>query len=253
MGAGHAHPLYLDRTSPVHRLPSEVKIVAMVTYTVIVVATPREHLWAFAAYAILLVPVAVLARVPPLWLAKRATIELPFILLAVILPFAGHGERVTWLGMSLSVEGLYGAFNIAAKGTLGVLASLLLAGTTPMRELLTGLDRLRCPHVIVQIATFMLRYIDVIAAEARRMHIARISRGYNPRFIWQVKALATSIGTLFIRAFERGERAYLAMVSRGYTGRIPTPDRVPATIRQWFAAASLPIAAAIVAGAALVT
>jgi len=143
MGAGHAHPLYLDRASPLHRLPPEVKIAAMVAFTIVVVATPRHHLWAFGAYALLLVPVAVLGRVPALWLLKRATIELPFVLLAVVLPFAGGGERVTWLGMSLSVDGLYGAWNIVAKGTLGVLASLLLAATTPMRDLINGLDRLR--------------------------------------------------------------------------------------------------------------
>jgi cobalt/nickel transport system permease protein len=247
VGAGHAHPLFLDRPSPIYRIPSEVKIVAMVAYTVVVVITPREHLWAFGAYLLLLVPVVVAARVPPLWLLKRATIELPFVLLAVVLPVLGRGERVTWLGLSLSVDGLYGAWNIVAKGTLGVLASLLLAATTPARDLITGLDRLRCPQIVVQIATFMLRYLDVIAAEARRMHVARISRGYNPRFIWHVRAFAAGVGTLFLRAFERGERVYLAMLSRGYTGRIPTPDRTPATARQWLAAVTLPATAAVVA------
>ncbi len=253
MVAGHAHPLFLDRTSPVHRLPSEVKIVAMVAYTVVVVITPREHLWAFAGYLVLLVPVVVAARVPPLWLLKRATIELPFILLAVVLPFFGAGVRITWLGLSLSVDGLYGAWNIVSKGTLGVLASLLLAATTPAPELITGLDRLRCPQIIVQIATFMLRYLDVIGAEARRMQVARVSRGYDPRFIWHLKAFAAGIGTLFLRAFERGERVYLAMVSRGYTGRIPAPDRIPATVRQWLAAAALPVTAAAIAATTLLT
>lgn len=251
MGAGHAHPLYLDRVSRLHRLAPEVKIVAVVAFTVVVVATPRHSLWAFGAYALLLTPVAALGRVPPWWLLKRATIELPFVLLAVVLPFAGGGERVTWLGMSLSVDGLYGAWNIVAKGTLGVLASLLLAATTPMRDLITGLDRLRCPQIIVQIATFMLRYLDVIGDEARRMRVARLSRGYNPRFLWQFKAFAASIGMLFLRAFERGERVYLAMVSRGYTGRLPAPDRAPASTGQWLIAALLPVSAGIVAAAAL--
>lgn len=251
MGAGHAHPLYLDRASPLHRLPPEVKIVAMVAFTIVVVATPRQHLWVFGAYALLLAPVAGLGRVPPWWLFKRATIELPFVLLAVVLPFAGGGERVTWLGLALSVDGLYGAWNIVAKGTLGVLASLLLAATTPMRDLITGLDRLRCPQIVVQIATFMLRYLDVIGAEARRMRVARLSRGYDPRFVWQVRAFATSVGTLFLRAFERGERVYLAMVSRGYTGRLPAPDHAPASAGQWVAAALLPVSAGVVAAAAL--
>jgi cobalt/nickel transport system permease protein len=250
MGAGHAHPLHLDHDSPVHRLPPEVKIVATVLFTIIVVITPREDFIAFAGYAVLIAVVAAIARIRPGWLAKRAAIELPFVLLAIALPFAGHGERVTWLGMSLSVDGLYGAWNIFAKGTLGVLASLLLAGTTTMRDLILGLDRLRVPTVFTQIATFMLRYLDILADDARRMRIARLSRGYDPRFLWQVKAFAISIGALFLRAFERGERVYLAMVSRGYAGRLPRIDQEVASPRQWAVSALLPVAAA---GIAVVT
>ncbi|MEV6493084.1 cobalt ECF transporter T component CbiQ [Actinoplanes sp. NPDC051633] len=250
MGAGHAHPLHLDHDSPLHRLPPEVKIAATLLFTIIVVVTPREHFAAFAGFAALIVLVAALARVRPGWLAKRATIELPFVLLAVFLPFAGHGERIVWLGMSLSVDGLYGAWNIVAKGTLGVLASLLLAATTSMRDLILGLDRLRVPSVFTQIATFMLRYLDILADDARRMRIARLSRGYDPRFLWQVKAFAVGVGALFLRAFERGERVYLAMRSRGYTGRLPRTGQQPASAGQWAASALLPLAAA---GVALVT
>ncbi|MCO8275807.1 cobalt ECF transporter T component CbiQ [Actinoplanes sp. TRM 88003] len=247
MGAGHAHPLHLDRVSPVHNLAPEVKIAAVLLFTIIVVITPRTEFWAFGGYAVLLAVVAGVARVPALWLAKRATIELPFVLLAVALPFAGRGERVDWLGLSLSIDGLHGAWNIFAKGTLGVLASLLLAATTTMRDLILGLDRLRCPTVFTQIATFMLRYLDVLADDARRMRIARLARGYDPRFLWQVKAFAVSIGALFLRAYERGERVYLAMVSRGYAGRLPQPEAGPAPVGQWLAAAALPIATASIA------
>ena len=251
MGAGHAHPLHLDHDSRVHRLPPEVKIVATVLFTIVVVITPREDFLAFAGYAVLIALVAAAARVRPGWLAKRASIELPFVLLAIALPFAGHGERVTWLGMSLSVDGLYGAWNIFIKGTLGVLASLLLAGTTTMRDLILGLDRLRVPTVFTQIATFMLRYLDILAEDARRMRIARLSRGYDPRFLWQVKAFAVSVGALFLRAFERGERVYLAMLSRGYAGRLPRIEHRPASAGQWAASLTLPVAAAGIALAAV--
>jgi cobalt/nickel transport system permease protein len=247
VGAGHAHPLHLDRPSPVHRLAPEVKILATLLFTIVVVLTPREEFRAFGGYALLLVAVAALARVPVGWLAKRATIELPFVLLAVALPFAGHGERVEWLGLSLSVDGLHGAWNIVAKGTLGVVASLLLAASTTMRDLILGLDRLHCPSVFTQIATFMLRYLDILAEDARRMRIARLSRGYDPRFLWQVKAFAVSVGALFLRAYERGERVYLAMVSRGYDGRLPRPETGGATAAQWAQSAALPVAAAGIA------
>ncbi|MEU8243146.1 cobalt ECF transporter T component CbiQ [Actinoplanes missouriensis] len=252
MSAGHAHPLHLDRDSPLHRLSPEVKIVAVVLFTVVVVVTPRTEFAAFGGYALLIAAVAVLARVPALWLAKRATIELPFVLLAVALPLAGHGERIDWHGLSLSVDGLYGAWNIFAKGTLGVLASLLLAATTTMRDLVLGLDRLRTPPVFTQIMTFMLRYIDVLADDARRMRIARLSRGYDPRFLWQVKAFAVGVGALFLRSYERGERVYLAMLSRGYTGRLPQTTGEPAAAREWALSAALPVAAAGIAVAGLV-
>ncbi|MBO3738012.1 cobalt ECF transporter T component CbiQ [Actinoplanes flavus] len=243
--------LHLNRESPIHRLSPEVKIVAVLLFTIVVVVTPREEFAAFAGYAVLIAIVAALARVPAGWLLKRATIELPFVLLAVVLPFAGHGERVEWLGMSLSVEGLYGAWNIFAKGTLGVLASLLLAATTTTRDLIVGLDRLRCPDVITQIMTFMVRYLDVLADDARRMRIARLARGYDPRFLWQVKAFAVGIGALFLRSYERGERVYLAMLSRGYAGRMPVTVGAPAPAAEWVLSAALPVASAGIAVTAL--
>ncbi|WP_431942250.1 cobalt ECF transporter T component CbiQ [Micromonospora marina] len=254
MGAGHTHVLYRESGSPVHRLPPEVKIAAMVLFTVAVVATPREAYWAFGGYALLVAVVAALARVGPRWLLSRALIELPFVLFAFALPFLGAGERVEVAGLALSVDGLHGAFNILAKGTLGVLASLLLAATTTTRDLLLGLDRLRCPQILTQIATFMLRYLEVLVGEARRMRVARVSRGDDPRFLWQLRGFAAGVGALFLRAFERGERVYLAMLSRGYTGRMPAvwQGAGAATAGQWAAAATVPAIAATIAAVALV-
>lgn len=252
MGAGHAHPLYLAGHSPVHRLPPQVKIVAAVSGLICVVATPREAFGAFGGYLAVLAGVWLVAGIPPRWLASRALIEAPFVVLAVLLPFAEAGERVVWLGLSLSQPGLLAAWNILAKGTLGVLTSLTLAATTPLPDLLLGLQRLRAPGVVVTICTLMLRYLDVIAGEARRMRTARISRGHNPRFLWQAGAVARGIGTLFIRGYERGERVHLAMLSRGWTGIMPTLAQRPASARQWAAGLTPVACAAALALSALV-
>jgi cobalt/nickel transport system permease protein len=240
--------LFREGGSPVHRLAPDVKIAAAVLFTVAVVLTPREKFAAFAGYLGIVAAIAALARVGPLWLARRATIEIPFVALALVLPFASPGPRMDLAGLHLSVEGLYAAWNIAAKGTLGVLISLLLAATTSPRDLIAGLERLRCPQVLVQIATFMLRYLRVLQDEAARMRVARLARGYDPRFLWQARAFAAGIGALFLRAYERGERVYLAMLSRGYTGRLPAPAGVTrATRAQWAAGLAVPAAAAVVA------
>jgi cobalt/nickel transport system permease protein len=249
VGAGHAHPLHLPGSSPVHRLPAEVKIVAAFLVVLCVVATPREAFAVFAGYLLLLAAVWVAARIPPAWIARRALIEAPFVVLAVLLPISGGAPHVEWLGLSLSQPGLLGAWNILVKGTLGVLTSLTLAATTPMRDLLLGLQRLHAPALVVTIATLMLRYVDVIVGEARRMRLARISRGHDPRFLWQAGATARGVGSLFVRSYERGERVHLAMLSRGWTGRMPPMSLHRTSRREWLTGLA-PVAVALVLASA---
>ncbi|GAB3451179.1 cobalt ECF transporter T component CbiQ [Actinophytocola sediminis] len=204
-----------------HRLPAQVKIVCALLAVLCVVATPRTEFWAFGLYLVLLGWIWSRAAVPIGHIARRAVIEVPFVVIALVMPFLGGGERIVVLGLSLSEQGTLAGWNILAKGTLGVLTSLTLAATTTPRELIVGLQRLHAPPAITTIATLMLRYLEVIVAEARRMRTARISRGHNPRFLWQVGATARGIGALFVRSYERGERVHLAMVSRGWSGRMP--------------------------------
>lgn len=246
MGAGHAHRLYRHGHSPVHALPPHTKLAAVFCFVVVVVSTPREAMWAFGGYAVLLGAVAYASRVPLPFLLKRLLIEVPFVAFAVLMPFVAEGERVDVLGMSLSVNGLWGAWNVLAKGTLGVAASVLLASTTELRSLLLGLQRLKLPPLLVQIASFMIRYGDVITDEMRRMKIARESRGFEARGVKQWGVLAKSAGALFIRSYERGERVHLAMVSRGYAGSMPVIDEVTASRAQWTYAFALPGAALVV-------
>ena len=158
---------------------------------------------------------------PPTYLLKRTVVEVPFVFFAVLLPFVATGPPTEVLGVSVSQHGLEAGIALLIKGTLGVLASLTLAATTEPTELLAGLERLHLPQQLVQIMSFMVRYLDVVTGEMQRMQVARESRGFtarNPRH-WPV--LARSAGALFIRSYERGERVHLAMLSRGYTGRMP--------------------------------
>jgi cobalt/nickel transport system permease protein len=221
VGAGHGHRLHFHGHSPLHRAAAHHKLLALLGFVLVVVATPADWFAAFAGYLGLLVVAIVVSRVPPPYLLKRMVVEVPFVVFALLMPFIATGPRTEVLGVTVSEPGLLAGWALLAKGTLGVLASLLLAATTEPQHLLAGLQRLRLPHQLVQIMAFMIRYLDVVTAEMRRMRIARESRGFsarNPRH-WPV--LARSAGALFIRSYERGERVHLAMVSRGYTGRLP--------------------------------
>jgi cobalt/nickel transport system permease protein len=247
LSGGHAHGLFVHSDSLVHRLPPQCKLGAAFGFVLVAVVTPREAFWAFGLYSLMLIAIARIADVRLRFIARRLAFGAPFLLFALCLPLLASGERIEVLGIGLAREGLWSAWNIVAKASLGLAASILLGASTPMAEILYGLERLRCPKVIVSIAGFMVRYGDLITGEMRRMKIARESRGYNPRWIWQARALGAGIGTLFIRSYERGERVYLAMVSRGFAGSMPVLHSGPASPAQWALALSFPVSAAAVA------
>ncbi|HEX2314923.1 MAG TPA: cobalt ECF transporter T component CbiQ [Thermomonospora sp.] len=247
---GPGHRLFRPGDTPVHRLPPQCKLVATAAFVLAVVSTPREQIWAFGAFALALAGVAVVARVPAGFLLRRMAVEVPFVAFALLLPFVARGPRVEVLGVALSESGLWSGWNVLAKASLGTAASVLLAATTEPRQLLLGLERLRLPPLLVQIATFMLRYADVIVGEMRRMKVARASRGFDGRDVRAFGVLARSAGALFLRSYERGERVYLAMLSRGYDGRMPVLHDAGATRVQWATAAVLPALAAVIASAA---
>ena len=232
--------LYLHRHSVTHSLPAHVKIMTVLAFISVSVSTPITRWPAFVAFFLLLVAAAQASKIPLLLLFKRALIEIPFIFFAILMPFFGTGEKFEIAGIELYREGLLAGTSIVVKGTLGVLAAVILSSTTTAREILRGLERLKLPAVMVQIASFMLRYVNVISDEMERMKVARESRGFVATGIKHWKVLATSAAALFIRSYERGERVHLAMLSRGFDGNLPSLDNNKATQRQWATALSLP-------------
>ncbi|MGY1812145.1 cobalt ECF transporter T component CbiQ [Blastococcus sp. SYSU D00820] len=257
MAAGHAGLIgaaYVPGTGPVHRLAPHVKLVAVLAFAFVVVATPVHAPWAPAAYAghlLVVLAAAAAAGVRPGRLARGLVVEVPFVLFALLLPFVARGPRVEVLGLSLSESGLATGGGVLAKATLSVLAATVLAATTEPRELLRGLERLRLPTVLVQILGFMIRYADVVTGEMRRMRVARESRGFRGRHLGALRVLGPAAGSLFVRSYERGERVHLAMLSRGYTGRMPGAATVAAPARDWLTALTLPLAAGVVLAAGL--
>ncbi len=224
--SGHEHGhdlidhLYIHDHTRIHNLPGHLKVIGALSFIFVVVATPSREYLAFLFYFAGLLALARLAKLPYRKLAKRMLIEIPFVFFAVLIPFATPGEKIVVLGLSVSPEGLWVAFGILAKSTLGVMTSIILSATTQSRELLTSFRKLKVPDTLIQIASFMFRYTAVVIDELNRMKVARQSRGFEARGVRDWRILGQSIGALFVRAYERGERVHLAMLSRGYEGNL---------------------------------
>ena len=156
------------------------------------------------------------------------------------------GPQVALGPFTVSQNGLDAAVALLLKGTTGVVVAVAFAVTTRPRDLVRALQHLRVPDTLVTIAGFMVRYVDVVGDQMRRMRVARASRGFSSRSVRAWPPLAASTGALFIRSYERGERVHLAMVSRGWSGRMPVTEPLSATSAQWALALAPAAVAAVV-------
>lgn len=204
--------------TPVGPDDAALRVAALVAFAFAVVLTPTRSIGAFAVHAVVLAVVAAVARVGVRRLASGLALEVPVLVFAGLLPLLGTGPRVDVGPLPLSIDGLWAAWSVLARATLGVTASTILLATTPVADVLAGCARLRVPGQLTAIGGFALRYGEVVRDDARRLRLARSARGDDPRWFWQNRALLASVATLFVRSYERGERVHRAMLARGHDG-----------------------------------
>jgi cobalt/nickel transport system permease protein len=248
LGSNHSGSdlFYVHGHSSIHKLPAHLKIIAAFSFVLLVVLTPANWFLAFGFYAAIIIGLLIFLSVPWKLIKTRLLLEVPFVLFALFLPLFGIAPKTEFLGLTLSIPGLLAGWNILAKATLGVLTTVVLSSTTTPRDILSGLERLKVPSLLVQITNFMIRYTVVVGEELKRMNVARESRCFEAKGPRSWKVLARGLGALFIRSYERGERVHLAMLSRGFSGRIPLTESSPAVVSDWALALALPISAGLI-------
>jgi cobalt/nickel transport system permease protein len=214
-----------NTASPVHRLDPRAKVIGLLGLTVVAVTTPLSAWPAYLACAFVLAAVAALAGIGPRTIWSRVRFLIPLVLfVGVFLPFVRGGEQVELGPLSLSREGLAAFAAVSIKAALGTVSAVLLGATTAFPSTLRALESLRVPRLFVLIASFVYRYLFVVVDEVQRMRAALAARGYRPRSALHATAVGRVATALFLRTHARGERVYLAMLSRGYTGTVPALD-----------------------------
>jgi cobalt/nickel transport system permease protein len=213
--------------SPIHHLDARAKIIVFFTFILIGVSSPPTSFFLFGLLATALIGIALLARLPLGHLLRKVLVVLPFLLVVTIsIPFmkkdgVGGGYNLGLGGLSVSRSGLWILWNVVIKSCLGVFSIILLSSTTSFPRLIKGMEKLGSPKIFTMLTSFMYRYSFILIDEMYRMKRARDSRSFGGRWFWQTQVIGHMIGTLFLRSFHRGERVYLAMLSRGYQGTMP--------------------------------
>ncbi len=191
-----------------HRQDGRLKLGLFFAYTLTVLLAPIHFLAWGTGLAATLAIALLTARVPLRLFLSRFGMVLPFIGLSGLgLLLGGSPERFV---------------QVTLKAALCVGAALWLSLTTPFPDLLAALRWLRLPSLLTTLLTFLFRYLFVLAEEAQRMARAYASRCPRRQNWRDAKVIGRIVGALLLRAYDRAERVYQAMLSRGFDGEFRT-------------------------------
>ncbi|MBN1147573.1 MAG: cobalt ECF transporter T component CbiQ [Anaerolineales bacterium] len=250
----HVHFLdpYRQGDSPVHRLDARVKLLLTLAFILTAALIPVGAWPAYLLLFALAMAAVVLSELGVAFVLKRAALALPFVLAALPLIFTLEGPALLRIPLGASWEltvyqpGLERFISIAFKSWVSVQAAILLAVSTPFPDLLTAMRAVGTPRLLVAIFGLMWRYLFVLVDEALRLMRARAARsghsdqqGLKPggSLAWRGRVAGGMAGSLFLRAFERSDRIYMAMLSRGYDGEVRAAPLPPLARSSWLALA----------------
>ncbi len=220
---------YYPADTVLHRLDPRARLVFILAAALGLGAAPPEPwlLLGALAGAILL---ARLSCAPAASFLARISAVSPFILLMAALRLL-TGVEETANGLAVQPAAVAAAIALVLKGYTAILLLGVLVVTSGIPQILWALEKLHAPQVLVMTANLMFRYFDLLLDEYGNLMRARSSRCAGPLSVARIPMLASEIGLLFIKSWERAERVHAAMVSRGFTGSLPPGQRVDRTRR----------------------
>ncbi|MBD3344437.1 MAG: cobalt ECF transporter T component CbiQ [Chitinivibrionales bacterium] len=216
---------YLDslagRSSPVHRINPQAKLIVSVVYITILMSFPRYHtvsLLPFVLYPLMLIT---LGSLPVGYLLRRILFVAPFAIMIGIFNPLFDPHTVALTEKVVISAGWLSFVSILIRFFLTVGTALALIAVTGFFTLCRALERLRVPQVFVMQLMLLYRYIHVLIEETLRMVRAHSLRGVGLKKIG-LSTFGSLAGSLLLRSLSRGERVYMAMKCRGFTGQFGT-------------------------------
>ena len=223
METTHSHHLEIHSNSLLSQLKPEIKIVSTFMIVLSIAFLSLESTVSIMVQTLIVLMMINLSKIKVSTYFKRLSIDIPFVLFALFLPFLSKGDNTVMFELfSLRIyeTGFYEMISILIKITLCVSLAIVLTATTSNIEIIYGLQKLKISPLLISILSFAIRYIDVFIDEFKRVKVAMKSRGYDQKGLKGLKPIAYASGALLIRGYERGERVYNSMISRGFNGHL---------------------------------
>jgi cobalt/nickel transport system permease protein len=219
------------RDSIVHQLDARVKIIGLFAIIIAMVAIPysRTVLTTGIIFFAFLAALWALAGLPWLVYAKRLIMVLPFGFFLIFFQifftnryYAVFHEIATLpFGIHIYAESVEFAFILLVKFIVCVSAIILLSSTTKLHDMLEGAGRMGLPPEFALTFGMMIRYLFVFGYIYRKINESLATRCFDPfdpalPYRYRMKQIGYTVGTIFIRSYEQGERVYTSMLCRGY-------------------------------------
>jgi len=209
----HAH-----HDSPVHRWDPRLKLIGLMG--LILSFSMARDLRLLPAMLVIAAALYALCRLPLSFLISRLRAPGVFLLfLVVLLPFSAGRTVVLELGpLALRREGCLAALLIATRFASILTIGLVLFGTAPFVTTVKAMRALGVPALLTDMTLLAYRYLYETGADLRRMQRAMRLRGFDAHRLVRhtLDSLASLVGSLFVRSYERSDRVYRAMILRGY-------------------------------------
>ena len=217
-------------------LDARVKVVS--TLALLIAINLSHSLVVIGAVYIVVLVLACSSRIQAVDFIRRVWLFLPFFTGVLIIPalFLAPGPPLISLpfGLIITRTGLITGLFMLLRVSTSVSLTLLLILTTPWNTVLSALHILRVPDVFILTLGMTYRYIYLLLHIANDMFLSRQSRvvgrlsGEEQRHI-----MAAAATTLLSRSLNMSSEVYLAMKSRGFTGRVVTLKPLEMNKRDW--------------------
>lgn len=234
-----------DKESALHRLDARIKVVVTVAFIVSNALLPDGAWIALGLAWLFLLTANALSNLGLGFTFRRSFIALPFILMAVTVLFSIPGRPIhsfhffMWDAV-ITDAGLLRFVSIAVRSWLSVQMAILLVAVTEFPRIIHALTHLKVPAILTTIISFLYRYLFVLTDEVMRLLRARQARSAaapglrsGGNVAWRARVAGNLAGQLFLRSYERSDRIYNAMLSRGYNGQWMTLHMLHIRGRDW--------------------
>jgi cobalt/nickel transport system permease protein len=214
-----------------HRLDARVKIILAFSVIIAMVAVPYSTMvyTVGAIFFLFFIFLWACSKISPVVYGKRLLAIIPIWGIIILFQIFFKNKYYTDytvlfalpFGINIYAESVEFACILAVKFLICISFIILLSSTTKLQDLLQGASRLGLPAELALALGMMIRYLFVFGYMFRKINETLTTKCFDAfdrhlPYEYRLRQVGYTIGTMFIRSYEQGERVYTSMLCRGY-------------------------------------